>query len=157
MYPPNGWGCGCDVEALSERELRALGKTGPDQAPDLGAYEDTDPRTGQPETRYPGIDRGWEYNVGQEWLSGVVPKELRRPLPPLDPSSQLAADLPDRLALVLGTEGQGLTAASVDACDLVVRIPMAGGVDSLNVAAAAAVAMYATRPRRRAESLGERG
>ncbi len=57
----------------------------------------------------------------------------------------LAADPPDKLALVLGTEGQGLAAASVDACDLVVRIPMSGGVDSLNVAAASAVAFWATR------------
>jgi len=81
MYPPNGWGCGCDVEALSERQLRALGKTGPDMAPDLQPYADTDPRTGQTETRYPGIDRGWEYNVGREWLHGMVPIELQKPLP----------------------------------------------------------------------------
>lgn len=82
MYPPNGWGCGCDVEALSERQLRALGRSGPDPSPDLGAYQDTDPRTGQPETRYPGIERGWDYNVGQEWLHGMVPTELQKPLPP---------------------------------------------------------------------------
>ena len=62
----------------------------------------------------------------------------------------LVADMPDRLALVLGAEGHGLKATTVAACDLVVRIPMAGGVDSLNVAAAAAVAFWATRaPRRR--------
>ena len=81
IYPPNGWGCGCDVEALSDRELRAMGKTGPDEPLDLQSYQDTDPRTGQPETRYPGIDRGWAYNVGDEWLNGLVPRELREPLP----------------------------------------------------------------------------
>jgi tRNA G18 (ribose-2'-O)-methylase SpoU len=59
----------------------------------------------------------------------------------------LAADPPSRLALVLGTEGEGLAARTVEACDLAVRIPMAGGVDSLNVAAAAAVALWAVRPR----------
>lgn len=59
----------------------------------------------------------------------------------------LAADPPDRLALVLGTEGDGLSAAATQASDLAVRIPMAGGVDSLNVAAAAAVALWAVRPR----------
>jgi tRNA G18 (ribose-2'-O)-methylase SpoU len=59
---------------------------------------------------------------------------------------ELAGHLPDRLALLLGTEGDGLSAASVAAADVVVRIPMAGGVDSLNVAAAAAVALWATRP-----------
>jgi len=57
----------------------------------------------------------------------------------------LVADPPERLALVLGAEGHGLTAATIAATDLVVRIPMAGGVDSLNVAAAAAVAFWATR------------
>lgn len=58
---------------------------------------------------------------------------------------ELAADPPDRLALVLGAEGDGLKRATVAAADVVVRIPMAGGVDSLNVAAAAAVAFWATR------------
>ncbi len=57
----------------------------------------------------------------------------------------LVADPPERLALVLGAEGHGLKPATVAASDLVVRIPMAGGVDSLNVAAAGAVAFWATR------------
>jgi tRNA G18 (ribose-2'-O)-methylase SpoU len=57
----------------------------------------------------------------------------------------LAADPPERLALVLGTEGDGLSRGAVAAADVVVRIPMAGGVDSLNVAAASAVAFWATR------------
>jgi tRNA G18 (ribose-2'-O)-methylase SpoU len=49
------------------------------------------------------------------------------------------------LALILGTEGDGLKSATLAAADVVCRIPMSGGVDSLNVAAAAAVAFYATR------------
>lgn len=57
----------------------------------------------------------------------------------------IVRDLPDRLALMLGTEGDGLSRASLAAADLTVRIPMAGAVDSLNVAAAAAVAFWATR------------
>ncbi len=56
-----------------------------------------------------------------------------------------AATLPTRLALVLGTEGAGLQPPTVESCDVVVRIPMAGGVDSLNVAAASAVVFWATR------------
>jgi tRNA G18 (ribose-2'-O)-methylase SpoU len=59
--------------------------------------------------------------------------------------ADLAARRERRLALVLGTEGDGLRPDTVAAADLAVRIPMAGGVDSLNVAAAAAVAFYATR------------
>ena len=51
----------------------------------------------------------------------------------------------DRLALVLGTEGDGLSKETISACDFAVRIPMAHGVDSLNVAAAAAVAFWELR------------
>lgn len=54
--------------------------------------------------------------------------------------ARLAAE--ERLAIVLGTEGDGLAADTIAACDYTVRIPMAHGVDSLNVAAASAVAFY---------------
>jgi tRNA G18 (ribose-2'-O)-methylase SpoU len=57
----------------------------------------------------------------------------------------LAASPPARLALVLGAEGDGLSRAALESADLVVRIPMAGAVDSLNVAAASAVALWALR------------
>jgi tRNA G18 (ribose-2'-O)-methylase SpoU len=56
-----------------------------------------------------------------------------------------AATQHDRLALLLGTEGEGLSPASIAAADVTVRIPMRNGVDSLNVAAAGAVAMWALR------------
>ena len=57
-----------------------------------------------------------------------------------------AFDVPDRVALVLGTEGDGLATATIDSCDASVRIPMRNGVDSLNVAAAAAVVCWHFRP-----------
>lgn len=50
-----------------------------------------------------------------------------------------------RLAIVLGTEGEGLTDAAIAQCDYTVKIPMYHGVDSLNVAAASAVAFWALR------------
>ncbi len=50
-----------------------------------------------------------------------------------------------RLAIVLGTEGEGLRQSTIDACDYAVRIPMHHDVDSLNVAAASAVAFWETR------------
>lgn len=53
----------------------------------------------------------------------------------------------EKLALVLGTEGPGLPRATIGACDCAVRIPMSRGVDSLNVAAAAAVAFWQIRAR----------
>ena len=52
----------------------------------------------------------------------------------------LAAE--DRLAIVLGTEGEGLSPRTIADCDYTVRIPMSHGVDSLNVAAASAVAFW---------------
>lgn len=48
----------------------------------------------------------------------------------------------EKLALVLGTEGDGLALQTVESCDYTLRIPMSHGVDSLNVAAASAVAFY---------------
>lgn len=48
----------------------------------------------------------------------------------------------EKLAIILGTEGDGLTASTISNCDYTVRIPMSHGVDSLNVAAASAVAFW---------------
>ena len=57
----------------------------------------------------------------------------------------------DRLAVVLGTEGDGLSQRTIAACDYTVKIPMAHGVDSLNVAAASAVAFWQLRTKMRTE------
>ena len=48
----------------------------------------------------------------------------------------------EKLAVLLGTEGDGLASETIAACDYTVKIPMSHGVDSLNVAAASAVAFY---------------
>ena len=48
----------------------------------------------------------------------------------------------EKLAIILGTEGDGLATNTIAACDYTVKIPMAHGVDSLNVAAASAVAFW---------------
>ena len=53
-----------------------------------------------------------------------------------------ALNAESRLAIVLGTEGDGLAPATIAACDYTVKIPMTHGVDSLNVAAASAVAFW---------------
>jgi tRNA G18 (ribose-2'-O)-methylase SpoU len=60
---------------------------------------------------------------------------------------EFAASAPERLALIMGTEGTGISADASAICDATVRIPMRGDVDSLNVAAASAVAIWALRPR----------
>ena len=57
--------------------------------------------------------------------------------------SEFARERPQRVALVMGTEGDGISVDAMNVADSVVRIPMRSGVDSLNVASAAAVALYA--------------
>lgn len=51
----------------------------------------------------------------------------------------------EKIAIIFGNEGHGLPPATIQSAQRVVKIPMAGGVDSLNVAAASAVVFYATR------------
>jgi tRNA G18 (ribose-2'-O)-methylase SpoU len=59
-----------------------------------------------------------------------------------EPIDRLADDAADRIAILLGAEGTGLSAVARSATDRRVRIPMAAGVDSLNVATAAAIAFH---------------
>ncbi|MGN6473639.1 MAG: TrmH family RNA methyltransferase [Mycobacteriales bacterium] len=58
-----------------------------------------------------------------------------------------AVDAADRLAIVVGTEGDGLSVDAVERCDVAVRIPMSAGIDSLNVATAAGIAFWELRAR----------
>ncbi len=64
---------------------------------------------------------------------------------------RLAAE--ERLTVILGTEGDGLRAETMETCDYTVKIPMEHGVDSLNVAAASAVAFWEMRKRGRAAEM----
>jgi tRNA G18 (ribose-2'-O)-methylase SpoU len=72
-------------------------------------------------------------------------------LTPREPSESLAAfcarPCPDRVALVIGTEGSGLTPSVEAIADYRVRIPTSAGVDSLNLAVAAGIALYGLRER----------
>ena len=63
----------------------------------------------------------------------------------------------DKAALCLGTEDTGLTETVLAQCDRIVKIPMAEGIDSLNVAAAAAVAFWQFRPRGLQTCRGQKG
>ena len=58
------------------------------------------------------------------------------------------ADLPDAIAWVLGAEGEGMRRLTRENCDLLVRIPMAGEVESLNVSVSAGICLYESLRRR---------
>jgi tRNA G18 (ribose-2'-O)-methylase SpoU len=90
-----------------------------------------------------------------EWPEGAsVLKELGFELAALALSpdavelQDFASSAPKKVALLLGTEGDGLSTAALTAADTIVTIPMMHGVDSLNVASASAVALYALTARR---------
>ena len=91
-----------------------------------------------------GSGRSWEVSRGILHDAGlhIAALALADGAVPLD---AFAAARPAQVALVLGTEGDGLSRRAIAAADTVVTIPMAGGVDSLNVASAAAVALWALR------------
>ena len=89
----------------------------------------------------------WSYLPEGDWQAMLHEYGFQTAAMALRSDSLSVADqrLPgiEKLAVVLGTEGDGLAAETIAACDYTVRIPMSHGVDSLNVAAASAVAFYA--------------
>ena len=92
----------------------------------------------------------WAY-VGESWISQLHDLKFKTAAMALREDS-LSVDDPilhrqERLAVVLGTEGDGLRDGTIAGCDYTVRIPMSHGVDSLNVAAASAVAFWELRAR----------
>jgi 23S rRNA (guanosine2251-2'-O)-methyltransferase len=89
---------------------------------------------GLPIARVPNLVRAMgELKEGGFWLVGLVPAGGAA-LPAFDP--------PPRPALVVGGEGSGLRQLVQRTCDFTVTIPMAPGVDSLNVAVASGIALY---------------
>ena len=88
---------------------------------------------------------GWYDAVEQLRSSGFTTVALTPADDAVDLESAVAGQ--GRLALLVGTEGHGLSRRWMDTADVRAVIPMAGGVDSLNVAAATAVACYVARRR----------
>ena len=89
------------------------------------------------------LDRSWPGQLRALGIKTAALALTERSVSVDDPG--LASE--ERLALVLGSEGDGLSADVLAACDYTVKIPMSHGVDSLNVAAAAAVAFWELRIR----------
>jgi tRNA G18 (ribose-2'-O)-methylase SpoU len=97
-------------------------------------------------------DDGWPGALDELRDLGFTTVSLT-PSPDAVPLGALLADPPVRIALVVGAEGPGLSESALRATERQVRIPMAAGVDSVNVATAAAIALSAlygsAQPRRR--------
>jgi tRNA G18 (ribose-2'-O)-methylase SpoU len=85
----------------------------------------------------------WPGALGELTAAGFTLVALT-PAPGADLLEDLAADLRarPRVALMLGAEGEGLSAAALESAHLCVRIPMASGIDSINVVMAGAIALY---------------
>ena len=88
----------------------------------------------------------WPADLGRLRASGFRLLALT-PAPDAVPLPELRC--PPRVALLVGHEGGGLSQAAIEQADVRVRIPMARGVDSVNVATAAAIALYQMRPEAR--------
>ena len=92
----------------------------------------------------------WTY-LGEDWVTQLQSMGYRTAAMALKDDSYSIDDpalrAEEKLAVVLGSEGDGLAATTIAACDYTVKIPMYHGVDSLNVAAASAVAFWELRAR----------
>ena len=99
-------------------------------------------------TRFPGTVEDW-HNSGVNLLKQLgfttVALALHDESVFLDDPR---LEQPEKLAVLLGTEGEGLSQRTIEAADFVAKIPMREGVDSLNVAAASAVTFWQLRARR---------
>jgi tRNA G18 (ribose-2'-O)-methylase SpoU len=85
----------------------------------------------------------WPGALGELTEAGFTLVALT-PAPGADLLEDVAADIQarPRVALLLGAEGEGLSPAALESAHLRVRIPMASGIDSINVTMAAAIALY---------------
>ncbi|MFK4760687.1 TrmH family RNA methyltransferase [Microbacterium sp. ZW T5_45] len=88
---------------------------------------------------------GWDDAVSELHRAGIelAALALSDAAVPLD---EYSAARPSKVALLMGSEGDGLSRQALSSADVVVTIPMRGDVDSLNVAAAASVALWELRP-----------
>lgn len=75
-FPPNDWLCSCGVRTLSERDLQRLGKSGPDEAPEIVRAPFIHKASGQTTMLPEGIGYGWDYMPGDKWERGLVPSAL---------------------------------------------------------------------------------
>jgi hypothetical protein len=77
-YPPCEWGCNCIIEAINERELQRLGKSGPDAVPPDERYNYTVPATGEVVSLPVGVGYGWNYTAGRSAAQQALEAQLQK-------------------------------------------------------------------------------
>lgn len=75
-FPPNDWFCSCGVRTLSDADLKKLGKSGSDPAPESLMEPYRDPVSGQLIEKPQGVGFGWDYMPGDLWERGLTPSGL---------------------------------------------------------------------------------
>jgi len=81
-YPPNGWRCSCYVVPVSHADMRRMGRSGPDQAPEVRMTKWVDKATGTIHDVPEGIDPGFDYSPGKAWLESPVKSDPMREIDP---------------------------------------------------------------------------
>lgn len=77
-YPPCEWGCNCIIEAINERELKRLGKSGPDAVPPDERYNYTVPLTGEVVSLPVGVGYGWNHTAGRSAAELAMDAQLQK-------------------------------------------------------------------------------
>lgn len=76
LFPPNDWQCSCGVRTRSERDLKRMGKTGPDTPPAKLMEPYLDKKTGKLTEKVQGVGFGWDYQPGGLWARGLTPSQI---------------------------------------------------------------------------------
>lgn len=150
-FPSNGWGCQCSVQALSERDLKNRGKSGPDQAPPIewdtvtiGQRSPSGPR----EVRTPrGIDPGFAYAPGRSLGGGAMP-----PIPRTPPS--LAGQLEQTAQHVLATASRLPAIEAARSASQILALPRAAAAIDDGYAAWQSELMLTRQPQNFAYMVG---
>lgn len=114
-FPPNDWACSCGVQTLSRGQLRAMGKDGPDTAPQIVRRTYRHQASGE-EVKLPeGIGYGWDYMPGDLWERGLVPSALIDEAGGMEPEGRHRVVIDDPSPLEdLVAEARSLTAMPME-------------------------------------------
>jgi hypothetical protein len=142
-YPPNGWGCQCTVEALNARDLKRMGKDGPDTAPPVNMQRvlvgKNGPHPREVETPA-GVDPGFGYAPGKSAFErgGTPPTPTKAPTPPtpakapsLPPAPTRPESAPPQTSLAKTLQKDRLAKITQETLDKATQLPALAGAEAL--------------------------